>query len=307
MNKNTFLAYFLGISSVLLFTCTDSRAGCRMCSESYGVDIELKSGKKMSGYIAWYPEIAPLSFYIEKLNLLASTNTPLPYNVAIFKNLDFYKAFSKITYPAKMYVPTKEDTLEIPIQQVAQIKENTKFALKINTTHMKPVLARYIPELNKTPIYIVSNDFYAAWRQYFIAVSSSARPSYVIDYASNYIKSLVYLGELLGMYHFETSRFDCISDKKEDIEVCNAAKLEWMQLETDSREVKECYKKQEGVLELIRKTTDYSSAMMSPEYRKAEMDCFQIEDKFTTKYEPQLGNAAGFIEVVLSNEYTLLP
>lgn len=291
------------------FIVTGAYAECRSCSESYGVDIRLKTGEKMSGYIAWYPEIAPISVLVEKLNLFANENRPLPSEIGIHKSLTFYTAFNRVAYPVKTYLPKKEDVLEIPFERVAQLKENPKYSLRINTTGMRPVPSEDIVKLEITPIYVISTVLNGAWREYSLAISSSARPIDIINHEGKYIKSIVFFGELLGRHDFQTSTFDCVSSKPENLRVCADAKREWKQLELESGEIKNICGKKDEVYERFRKSADPSGVWKSDEYKKAEMDCFQVEEKFLKKYQSQFkywGNA-GFVQIAMSNEYTLLP
>lgn len=307
MTKNAAIFWILFICPMLIGV--GAYAECRDCSESYGVDIRLKTGEKMSGYIAWYPAIAPISVLVEKLNLLATENRALPSEIAIYKSLTFYKAFNKVTYPVKTYLPKKEDVLEIPFENVSRVMENPKYSLKINTTGMRPVPAEDIAKLNATPIYIISTVLNGAWREYSLAISSNARPIDVINHEGKYIKSIVFFGELLGRHDFQTSTLDCVSSKPEDLVVCSDAKREWKQLELESGEIRTICDKKNEVYERFRKSADPAGVWKSDEYKKAEMDCFQIEEKYLKKYESQFKywGKAGFVQIVMSNEYTVLP
>lgn len=307
MTKNAAIFWILFICPILIGA--EAYAECRSCSESYGVDIRLKTGEKMSGYIAWYPDVAPISVLVGKLNLFAVNNVPLPYEIEIHKKLTFYKAFNKITFPVKTYLPTKEDTAEIPFTQLAQISSNPKLNLRIVTTGMRPVLFKDFASLNKTPIYIISMDFNGAWKEYSLAISSSARPIDVINQKGKYYKSIVFFGELLGSHDFKTSSLECVSRKPEDLKVCADAKREWAQLEVESREIKDICKKTHDVYAALSKTANPSVVENSAEYKKARKECSDIGLKYMNKYERQFkyGGNSGFVQLIMSNQYTLLP
>ena len=280
----------------------------REYTESYGVDITLKNQEKLCGYMDWYPEVAHVSVFLEKLNVLAKDGTPIPSNVYWWHSFVLHKKFEKILYPFNTYVATREDTREIELQDIAEINIDPKLDLKINTTYMKPVPAKDIHALSRTPIYILSERTNKFWGDYYLVFSSDTIPEDLIDYRARFAKSIVFFGELIGMYKFENSRLECVSQKKDALAICNAAKQDWVRLEKESDVYKDCIKRREDAFDLVSKTTDYQSAFKADEYRKAEADCFSIEKKLTKEYYAKRRGTGdnGIVHILFSTQYTLL-
>lgn len=286
---------------------------CRTCSESYGVVIKLKTGESLKGYIAWYPEILPVSTLIQKINLYASSDEPLPHDIAIWKSLTLYSRFEPITYPVKTYVGIEEGTQTIPFQDIKQIELKKNLTLKINTTRINVVPKQDIRHLNEPPVYIFSeNKKKPGWpTEYYIAISSTAHPIDILFYHYRGIKSIIFLGEILAGYDYQNAEISCIRSDKEAKDICSKVIADWEQLAKDSVEMKNCYSERNNALELLRQTTYFLSAAQSPRMREKDEECSEIELKLRKKHPFHFPfqtplRKIGFINITLGTDYTLV-
>lgn len=290
-------------SIILLFAVSEVVGNCAGVANLYGVSIKLKGGREVSGFLAWNSDRVTITELLSKLNEFASTGKELPIDISGQNPIVLYRGFKKIKYPFETKVVKKEDSLEIKFQDVAAIKEKIELNSEIGEagTEVPVMPEKDIQELNKEPIYIYSKGFYGSWREYFVAVSSSARIVDALWYETRYAKSIVFFGEFIGVYDFSSARIECVKQSKSDLEICNAAKHELDQLKIDGQEVAKYRKERDRVERLMSGTTAYQSVFNTPEYKKAENECQSISSKYDEKYQSQLKQwkKAGFVHVRL--------
>ncbi len=302
MNRTTSMMTRLAII-VLLFTVAEVVGNCAGVANLYGVSVKLKGGREVSGFLAWNSDRVTITELLSKLNEFASTGKELPIDISGQNPIVLYRGFKKIKYPFETKVVKKEDSLEIKLQEVSAIKEKKELNSEIGEagTEVPVMPEKDIQELNREPIYVYSKGFYGSWREYFVAVSSSARIVDAVWYETRYAKSIVFFGEFIGMYDFSSARIECVKQSKSDLEICNAAKHELEQLKIDGQEISKYRTERDRVERLMSGTTAYPSVFKTPEYLKTENEWRSISSKYDEKYQSQLKQweNTGFVHVRL--------
>lgn len=296
-------AGMLVVGLIILPVVLEVAGNCAVTAKLYGVSVKLKNDREVSGFLAWNSGRVTFNEFLLRLNEFAVGGGNLPVDIVDQEPVALYRRFARIKYPIRARVVKKEDSFEIKFRDVAKIKERKELDLQIGGAGSEvPVIPeKDMPELNKEPIYIYSKGFYGHWREYFLAVSSSARVIDAVKYEAHYAKSIIFFGELIGNYDFSSVRVDCVGKSKAALGACNNAKKELEELKIGGQEVSQCKLKRENVRRLMQNTTAYPSVYSAPEYKEVEGECLELYSKYDKKYEPQLKywGKAGFVHVRL--------
>lgn len=196
-------------------------------------------------------------------------------------------------------------TLRIDVEP-AQAKEGpqSKYAIKFYNDRNELVAKTAV---EKPPIYVLSEGT----REYYVAISSNAKPIDIIAYHYRGFKGIIFFGEELGHYDFSISSITCIRSDPKAKGICQKAESDWTQLEVDSEEIKKCHKENDRALELFKRTTDYHPGEITPKIMELYEGCATVEDKFTRKYTHKVNYShdlqkLGFIYIQLGPEYNLV-
>jgi len=281
--KLTLLISFL--TSVLPHN--NAYSSCIACSESFGIIVELKSGKVEKGYIAWNNEEYPINKWIEAVNLGISGKGTLPEQIAHDKFLILYKKFDQILFPHKTYVAVKEETLIIPLSDISKINPEPLFSTRIDTSGLNILPLTDIAELKKKPAYVFTEETEMGGLTYFVSISTTTDPLHLLKHLfKGKHNKLSFNSESLTIDRYDFGGFNlaCVGKISRYERACRKFRTDWELYQEESEQVRTCDREWNRLLGLARQTTVYQSASYVPEVRKKRIECNTLENSLDKKY-----------------------
>lgn len=310
--------------SLLTYPASVLLADPSYCLDLHGVKVTIKDGSRLTGRIVWCSryfedfnniytgKISPsvgdyiknngwniesyradeshFTKWIDLVNFVLKQKVSYPERLT-YSPLTLYKRIDQISFPKKRSVAIKEETQEIPYNQIAELEIDSTIQTITPEIHLQALTIKDLEILKKEPKYYLSIDPSEYGRMYYLVYSDSASAQlsnllghFLITFPE---PSITFNGLKIPVryYDFGGKNIECTDILGKYKQACVKVNTSWDKYQTEMDEkAKPCYNEYRALLKELRKTTDYASSLQMPPVKDKSSECKQISRDIRAKF-----------------------
>jgi len=293
---------------------------CWDCSSSMGVEVELKSGERIQGYIEWNntqydvffsPDImksetyASLNEYVTKrgwwsddrwkigsdeafnrwaelINFCASNGLAIPNQFRVGWKL--YPRLLKVTFPREKYLGVKGEEKSFLTTEIKKIKRSQTLLLRVPTTGLDAVSLNEIKELNSKPKYQIEQEFGVGASVYAVYSDSAPIVGFIGSLINEGPEKIILDGNEIALPRFGDYDFKCPDTLGESLSVCEQVKVAWGKYYTEREEKETPCMNERNALAAKLKSEGEKDAYNNPVVKSKTQKCVKVLQEILEKY-----------------------
>jgi len=275
---------------IIIFLSLFSRnanSSCMGCLETYGMNVTLKDGSSISGYVPWNNGNYPTGKWIEDINNWLSQKGVTREEMHTDHDLRLYKQWEEIKKPIHKYLAVSEEVVSVPWNNIQRLELAPDLPLRADVSNLAVLPMADIHELQNNIAYYFSEELESGPSVFYVGISSSIAPMNLLrHFFKEKGTALSFNGEALDIDRYDFGRFalNCVGKLSKYPKACAKFRSDWEKYQDEMDQVTFCRKEYSILFDSLRSTTDYRSISETPKVKEKNAECLGLEDNARQKY-----------------------